>query len=114
MTAAEPQIEACCKRLHLANTPRIYRALATKAEQEQWAYHDFLAVLLAEEVAHRQQTRLRREVDAAGVPFLKTIDEFDFTFQSTLRLAMMGSYLSPDFVPEGRCLILSGKTDPAT
>jgi DNA replication protein DnaC len=110
MTAAEPQIEACCKRLHLANTPRIYRALATKAEQEQWAYRDFLAVLLAEEVAHRQQTRLRREVDAARFPFLKTIEEFDFTFQSTLRLAMMGSYLSPDFVPEGRCLILSGKT----
>jgi DNA replication protein DnaC len=110
MTPAEIKIEAFCKRLHLANTPRIYRELATKAEQEQWAYRDFLAVLLAEEVAHRQQTRLRRDVDAAGFPFLKTIEEFDFTFQSTLRLAMLGSYLSPDFITEGRCLIFSGRT----
>ena len=43
-------------------------------------------------------------------PFLKTIDEFDFTYQSIHRLSMMGSYLSPDFVTEGRCLILWGKT----
>jgi DNA replication protein DnaC len=46
----------------------------------------------------------------AKLPFLKTIDDFDFTYQSTLRLAMMGSYLSPDFVTEGRNLILHGKT----
>ena len=42
-------------------------------------------------------------------PFLKTIDDFDFTYQSTVRLALLGSALSPDFVTEGRCLILYGK-----
>ena len=41
--------------------------------------------------------------------FLKTIDEFDFSFQSTVRLQLLGSALSPDFVTEGRCVILSGK-----
>jgi DNA replication protein DnaC len=108
--AAEIPIEALCKRLHLANAPRIYRDLAARAEQEQWAYRDLLAVLLAEEVAHRQQTRIQRLTRRARFPFLKTIDEFDFTYQSTLRLAMLGSYLSPDLVTDGRCLILTGKT----
>src|SRR5208337_2112981 len=98
------------RRLHLANAPRIYRALAEKAEQAQWSYRDFLAVLMAEEVAHRQQTRVQRLTRRARFPFLKTVDEFDFTYQSTLRLSLLGSALSPDFVTEGRSLILSGKS----
>ena len=110
MKPSEIPIEALCKRLHLANAPRIYRDLAARAEQEQWAYRDLLAVLLAEEVAHRQQTRVQRLTHRARFPFLKTIDEFDFTYQSTLRLSMLGSYLSPDVVTDGRCLILTGKT----
>jgi len=67
-------------------------------------------VLAAEEVAHRQQTRIQRLTRRADFPFLETIDEFDFTYQSTLRLSLLGSALSPDFVTEGRCLILSGKS----
>src|ERR1700687_4074555 len=43
-------------------------------------------------------------------PFFKTIDEFDFSLQSTLRQSLLGSYLGPDFVTEGRSLILYGKT----
>jgi DNA replication protein DnaC len=46
---------------------------------------------------------------AAHFPFFKTIDDFDFTLQSTLRLSRLGSYLGPDFVTEGRSLILYGK-----
>jgi DNA replication protein DnaC len=102
-------MEALLRRLHLANTRRIYRELCTQAEKESWSYRDFLAVLVTEEITHRQQTRLQRVVRKARFPFLKTIDDFNFTFQSTLRLSLIGSYLSPDFVTEGRCLILSGK-----
>lgn len=45
----------------------------------------------------------------AHFPFLKTIDDFNFTYQATLRLTMLGSALSPGFVTEGRSLILTGK-----
>ena len=45
----------------------------------------------------------------ASFPFLRTIEEFDFTYQSTLRLTTVGSLLTPDFVTEGRSLILEGK-----
>jgi DNA replication protein DnaC len=87
-----------------------WRGLVERAEKEQWGYEQFLGVLVAEEVAHRRGTRLRRVSSHAHFPFLKTIDDFDFTYQSTLRLALLGSSLSPDFVTEGRSLILSGKT----
>ena len=58
----------------------------------------------------RKQTRLQRCTRQAHFPFFKTIDEFDFTLQSTLRQSLLGSYLGPDFVTEGRSLILYGKT----
>jgi DNA replication protein DnaC len=107
---SEIPIGTLLKGLHLANARRVWRDLVERAEREQWSCRDFFAVLLAEEVAHRQQARLTRLNSRAKFPFLKTIEEFDFTYQSNLRLALMSSFLSPDFVTEGRGLILSGKT----
>lgn len=110
MIPADLELEALLKRLHLANTRRCYRDLSDRAEKENWSYRDFLALLVAEEVAHRRQTSIQRRTHAAHFPYLKTIDEFNFTYQSTLRLSLLGSYLGPDFVTEGRSLILYGKT----
>ena len=107
---SESQLEPLLRRLNLAHTRRIYQEAAERAEKENWSYRDFLALLLAEEVAHRKQTRLQRCTRQAHFPFFKTIDEFDFTLQSTLRQSLLGSYLGPDFVTEGRSLILYGKT----
>jgi DNA replication protein DnaC len=102
-------LDTLFKRLHLANARRVWRDLCDRAEKEEWAYDHFLGVLVAEEVAHRQQTRLQKVSRAAGFPFLKTVDDFNFTYQSTVRLPVIGSFLSADFVTEGRSLILHGK-----
>ena len=109
MTLSDAQLDAMLKRLHLANTRRAWRDLAGRAEQHTWTYRDCLALLIAEEIAHRQQTRLGRVSRWARFPFLKTIDDFDFTYQSVVRLSLLGSALSPDFVTEGRSVILTGK-----
>jgi DNA replication protein DnaC len=103
-------LDALFKRLHLANARRVWGDLCDRAEREQWSCRDFLAVLVMEEIAHRQHTRLRRAVHDAAFPFLKTVDDFDFSFQSAVRPALLGSYLGPEFVTEGRNLILLGKT----
>ena len=107
---SEGQLESLFRRLNLAHTRRIYQDVADRAEKENWSYRDFLALLLAEEVAHRKQTRLQRFTRKAHFPFFKTIEEFDFSLQTTLRLSLLGSYLGPDFVTEGRSLIFYGKT----
>src|SRR2546426_4332626 len=111
---SDVQLDALLKRLHLANTRRAWRELVRRAEQDEWSYRDFLALLLSEEIAHRQQTRIARMVRRAHFPFLKTIDDFNFTYQSTVRLALLGSALAADFVTEGRALILSGKPGRGT
>jgi DNA replication protein DnaC len=97
------------KRLNLANTRRVWRDLVSRAEKEQWSYEALIRTLVSEEIAHRRATRLTRAVRAAQFPFLRTIDEFDFSYQSTLRLTTIGSLLTPDFVTEGHCLIFEGK-----
>jgi DNA replication protein DnaC len=102
-------LDVLLRRLHLANARRIWRDLVQRAEKEQWSHDQLLYTLFAEEVAHRRGTRLTRAVRAANFPFLRTVEEFDFTYQSTLRLTTIGSLLAPDFVTEGRSVILEGK-----
>ena len=96
MIAADTDLDALFKRLHLANARRVWRGLIDRAERERWSYRDFLTLLATEEIAHRQQTRLARLTRRAHFPFLKTIDDFNFTYQSSLRLHMLGSALAPD------------------
>ena len=107
---SQAEFDALFRRLNLANTRQTYQALARRAEQEGWSYCDFLGRLLVEEVAKRKQTRLQRCTRGAHFPLFKTIEEFDFAQQSKLRKSLLGSYLGPDFVTEGRSLILHGKT----
>jgi DNA replication protein DnaC len=107
--SSDLDLDPLLKRLHLANARRAWRDLVQRAEKEQWSYDALLLTLFSEEVAHRRGTRLTRAVSAAALPFLRTIDEFDFTYQSTLRLTTIGSLLTPDFVTEGHSVILEGK-----
>jgi DNA replication protein DnaC len=110
MKPTDVNIDTMLKRLHLANARRAWRAMIDRAESEAWSCRDFLALLVAEEVAHRQQTRIQRLSRRGGFPFLKTVDDFDFTYQSTVKLSLLGSALSADFVTDGRSLILHGKS----
>lgn len=109
MIPHDDELDVMLKRLHLAYIRRNWRDVVGRAEKEQWSYRDFLALLFAEEVAHRAQTGVHRRTRHAHFPFLKTIEEFNFKYQSTLRLKLLGSFLGPDFVTEGRSLVLHGK-----
>jgi len=103
-------LDALFKGLHLANARRVWRGLIDRAERKRWSYRDVLTLLTTEEIAHRQQTRLARLTRRGHFPFLKTIDDFNFTYQSSLRLQMLGSALAADFVTEGRSLISGRQT----
>lgn len=101
-------LDGMLRRLHLPTVRRLYAELATRAETEGMSYHTYLETLIAEEIAHRSETRLTRAVRKAQFPFLRTIDDFNFSFQTALRLQMLGSYLGPELVTECRSAILSG------
>ena len=103
-------LEGMLKRLHLPTIRRLYRQLETRAEADEMSYADYLTLLIAEEIAHRAETRIQRAVRKAKFPFLGTIEDFDFTFQTSVRRQLLGSFLGPELIAEGHNLILSGPT----
>ncbi|MFO0675315.1 MAG: IS21-like element helper ATPase IstB [Polyangiaceae bacterium] len=109
MATPPVDVPALLKRLRLATVARLLADYEARAAKEGWSHREFLALLLAEEVAHRADTRVHKLVRHAHFPYVKTIEEFDFVFQSNLRRQQLGPYLGPEFVSEGRNLILSGK-----
>lgn len=102
-------LDAGLKRLHLPTVRRLYLQFQEQAEKEGWSYREFLERLVSEELAHRTETRIHRATCKARFPFLKTIEEFDFTFQTSVRRKTLGRYLGPELVSEGRSAILLGR-----
>jgi DNA replication protein DnaC len=68
-----------------------------RAEADDQSYHDFLATLIAEEVGHRAQTRIERSVRKARFPFLRSIEDFDFTFQTPCACSCSAATWAPNW-----------------
>jgi DNA replication protein DnaC len=109
MTDAE-QLEAHLRRLRLPSMHARYEAIELLARREGWSYREYLERLAAEEIAHRQERKIAQNVRRARFPFLKTLEEFDFTFQTSVSRMMLGPYLGMDLVTGGRNLILWGRS----
>lgn len=86
----------------------MYAPVFEQAEKEGWTYREVLEQLVAEEIAHRAETRILRSTRKARFPFLKTIEEFDFEFQRSVKRQMLGRFLGPELVDDGRSLVLLG------
>ena len=77
--------------IHLAaalKAPRITESaarLADHARDAGWTHEDYLAAVLEREVAARNASGARLRIRAAGMPAVKTIEDFDFDQQPTAR-----------------------------
>lgn len=101
-------LEGALRRLRLPAVREQYHALADQAVAEQWSYPEYLEQLAQAEIARREERRIAQATRRAGFPFVKTLEEFDFAFQSTISRAQLGPYLGPELVSGGRNLILWG------
>jgi DNA replication protein DnaC len=109
MHPADLDLLSMLKRVKLPTVADVLPRFIERAAAENWSCRDFLAAVIAEEVAHRENTRIQRSARQARFPYLKTIEEFDFTFQSSIKRNHLGPFLDPDFVANGRHLVLEGK-----
>ena len=87
------------KRLRL---PRIGEQLAQvmhQAAEQSWSYETFLTTLLETEVFARDQSILERRIRAAHLPsHNKTLENFDFTFQTSVKKQVMLQLASLRFI----------------
>jgi DNA replication protein DnaC len=103
-----PALEAGLRRLHLPSVRQRYALLEQEARAAGWSYSEYLERLVDEELAHRRERRIAQRVRRASFPFLKTLEEFDFSFQQTIKRQMLGPYLGAELVSGGRSLIFWG------
>jgi DNA replication protein DnaC len=95
---ANSDIEFLCRALKAPSMAQAVKRLAEQARQEDWSYEEFLAACLDREVAARQTNGGELRIKAARFPARKTIDEFDFSFQRTLKRDTIMHLAALDFV----------------
>jgi DNA replication protein DnaC len=82
--------------------------LAKRAAEEGWDHETYLAAVLAEEVSARETHGGQHRVKAARFPQVKTLDDFDFTFQRSVKRQQMAHLAQLDFLAEAKNVVFLG------
>lgn len=78
------RINANLKRLQLNRIQEILDPILDRAQKESTSYLDVFDKLLTEEVCNKENRRYQAIIKQSGMPFQRTIDEYDFGFQPEL------------------------------
>jgi len=98
---------------------RAFPTLADRAREESWSYEKFVEVLLGTEVSARDSHGGENRIKAARFPARKTLEEFDFTFQRSIKKTVIEHLGQLDFLHAKQNVIMlgppgTGKTHLAT
>ena len=88
--------------------------LADRAREEQWSYEQFAATLLKTEIDSRDSHGGQARIKAARFPARKTIEEFDFAFQASLRRETVLHLAQLDFLAGKENVVLLGPPGPGS
>jgi len=102
------RIELNLSRLRLPRIREILQGVMKQAEDQGKSYLSFLDDLLEEEVAQKEQRRIETTLKISGLPFIKSIDEFDFTFQPKLDRQKVMSLFDLTFIRQQGNIIFLG------
>lgn len=101
-------LEDNLKRLKLRHIRDGLDEINELALQEEPSYLDFLAYLAQKEVEGREYTQRQRRLKAARFPAWRTLDSFDFTFQTSVSQQTIRDLSTLSFVESRENLILLG------
>jgi len=107
-TLALDRIQSSLSRLKLSRMSEILGQVIKTSEEEGKSYLSFLEELLEEEVACKEQRRVETALKISGLPFIKSIDEFDFTFQPKLNRQKVMSLFDLTFIRDKGNVIFLG------
>ena len=97
------------KRLRLPRVGERLVSVTQRAAEEGWSYEAFLTTLLEEEVFARDQVALERRIRTARFPSRnKTLENFDFTFQTSVKKQVLLHLASLRFVEAAHNVIFLG------
>ena len=79
-----------------------------RSKQKDHSYLDFLEELLQIEMQNRKKTRVRRFLKFANFPVIRTIEEFDFRFQTSITRKEVNEWLTFSWLDQKANKILMG------
>jgi DNA replication protein DnaC len=85
MSSATSELTHLFRVLKAPAAARALPKLADRARSEEWSYEQFIATVLKTEVDSRDSHGGQARIKAARFPARKTLEEFDFAFQRSIK-----------------------------
>ena len=108
MSRATTELAHLFRSLKAPAAARALPGLAERAREESWSYERFLEALLSSEVAARDSHGGENRIKTARFPARKTLEEFDFTFQRSVKKTVIEHLGQLDFLHGRENVILLG------
>ncbi len=97
-TKARSDLAYLCRALKAPSLAASVDRLGERARSEGWSHEEFLAACLEREVAARQDHGGETRVRAARFPARKSLEDFDFNHQRSLKRDVIAHLGTLDFV----------------
>lgn len=94
--------------LQLKTMAEILEETLKKGAQENLSAADLLLILTSQEMASREQRRVKTRISQANFPVTKTIDAFDFAFPKAINKSQVMNLFDLRFVEQKHNVILMG------
>ena len=104
------QLTPNLKSLRLSGILETLEARNRQALDGQWSYVEFLSRLLEDEVARRNQKQLALRLRRSTINTTKTLDTFDFQFNSTIIKPRVLDLAAGEYIRQHRNLLICGPT----
>ena len=108
MTKTASELSHLFRSLKAPAAARALPVLADRAREEQWSYERFAEILLGTEVSARESHGGEGRIKTARFPARKTLEEFDFTFQRSVKKQVVEHLGQLDFLHGKQNVILLG------
>ncbi len=95
-------------RLRLTRVQEMLETVSEEAQAQGDTYLAFLDRLLQEEVSAKEDRRVKTSLKIAGLPFEKTIEQYDFSFHETMDKRPVMSLFDLDFINRHENVIFLG------
>ena len=107
-TAKTSELTHIFRSLKAPAAARAMPKLAERAREESWGYERFLEAVLSTEIASRESHGGESRIKAARFPARKTLEEFDFTFQRSVKRQVIEHLGQLDFLHARENVVLLG------
>lgn len=102
------RIEDYCKKLKLTRTVEVLDSLTEEASEKDLSYTDFTEKLLEIEAAAAFERSTKTLLKFARFPYLKTLEDFDFSFQPSIDKKKIAELATLRFLDNGENIIFLG------